>query len=91
LHRAAGFYGRTTLHARCGSIDSARVGAAWRWSSQNVADDELDAIHSEVFAPLPLTLSAAALPTNDIAAYVFRSVERIRRLGWHVQFYTPGR
>lgn len=32
----------------------------------------------------------AAWPIGDIAAYVRRSIERIRPLGWHVQFYTPG-
>lgn len=33
----------------------------------------------------------AAWPVADIGAYVLRTVARIRRLGGHVQFYTPGR
>jgi predicted TIM-barrel fold metal-dependent hydrolase len=32
----------------------------------------------------------SAWKTPDIAAYVERSIERTRALGWHVQFYTPG-
>jgi predicted TIM-barrel fold metal-dependent hydrolase len=86
------FYG-TDNRCMLDALD--RLGARGRGVAMvehDVADDELDAMHSRGVRALRLDLFLrAALPTNDIAAYVFRSVERIRRLGWHVQFYTPGR
>jgi predicted TIM-barrel fold metal-dependent hydrolase len=33
----------------------------------------------------------ARWPIGDIAAYIVRSAARAKPLGWHVQFYTPGR
>ncbi len=32
----------------------------------------------------------SGLPLPEIIAYVERSMQRARGLGWHVQFYTPG-
>ena len=58
----------------------------------DVSDEALDAMHARGVRALRLDLFLrAAWPTADIAAYIFRSVARIRRRGWHVQFYTPGR
>jgi predicted TIM-barrel fold metal-dependent hydrolase len=33
----------------------------------------------------------AEWPADAIVKYIQRSAQRVRRLGWHLQFYTPGR
>jgi 2-pyrone-4,6-dicarboxylate lactonase len=58
---------------------------------ENVTDEELQALHDRGVRALRLDLFLrSAWKTTDIAAYIERSVERTRPLGWHVQFYTPG-
>jgi predicted TIM-barrel fold metal-dependent hydrolase len=53
--------------------------------------EALEDLHRRGVRALRLDLFLRAQwPTADIAAYIFRSIERIRDLGWHVQFYTPG-
>jgi predicted TIM-barrel fold metal-dependent hydrolase len=57
----------------------------------DVADATLDAMHARGVRAERLDLfKRAAWPTADIVAYIRRTMARVRRLGWHVQFYTPG-
>ncbi len=62
-----------------------------------MVEDELDAeglaaLHARGVRALRLDLFLrAAWPTADIAAFVKRNAARVRPLGWHLQFYTPGR
>lgn len=57
-----------------------------------VGDAELDAMHARGVRALRLDLFLrAAWPTSEIATFIFSSVARVTRLGWHVQFYTPGK
>jgi len=59
---------------------------------EDIADSMLDAMHARGVRALRLDLFLrAAWPVADIAAYIERSARRVRRLGWHLQFYTPGR
>jgi predicted TIM-barrel fold metal-dependent hydrolase len=59
---------------------------------EHIDDSALDAMHARGVRALRLDLfMRAAWPTADIAAYIQRSADRIRRLGWHLQFYTPGK
>ena len=59
---------------------------------EDIADAELRAMHARGVRALRLDLFLRqAWPLADITAYITRSVERTRSLGWHVQFYTPGR
>lgn len=56
------------------------------------SDAELDAMHARGVRALRLDLFLrAAWPTREIAAFIASSVARVGRLGWHVQFYTPGK
>ena len=56
-----------------------------------ITDAALHALHERGVRALRLDLFLRAQwPTADIVAYVHRSIQRIRPLGWHVQFYTPG-
>lgn len=58
---------------------------------ETVADEELALLHQRGVRALRLDLFLrSALPTADLAAYIARSVQRTRAMGWHVQFYTPG-
>jgi predicted TIM-barrel fold metal-dependent hydrolase len=58
---------------------------------EEVADSELQRMHALGVRGLRLDLFLRAqLKTTDIIAYIERSVQRTRALGWHVQFYTPG-
>lgn len=57
----------------------------------DVGEDELAAMHARGVRALRLDLFLrSALPTRELQAYIGRSIERTRPLGWHVQFYTPG-
>jgi predicted TIM-barrel fold metal-dependent hydrolase len=56
-----------------------------------IADAALDAMHARGVRAVRLDLfKRGAWPIADIAAYIARTMARVRRLGWHVQFYTPG-
>lgn len=61
-----------------------------------MVDDELDAealhdLHRRGVRALRLDLFLrAAWPLAAQAAFILRQVERVRPLGWHLQFYTPG-
>lgn len=58
----------------------------------DVSDEALHALHARGVRALRLDLFLrAALPTREIVAYIERSAARVRPLGWHLQFYTPGR
>jgi predicted TIM-barrel fold metal-dependent hydrolase len=58
---------------------------------EDLGDDELRQMHERGVRALRLDLFLrAAWKTADIAAYIRRSMARVRLLGWHVQFYTPG-
>ncbi|MDB6085103.1 MAG: amidohydrolase family protein [Gammaproteobacteria bacterium] len=55
-------------------------------------DAELRDMHAHGVRALRLDLFLrAGWPTADIIAYIEQSVRRTRPLGWHVQFYSPGR
>lgn len=57
----------------------------------DITDAALHALHARGVRALRLDLFLRAQwSTTDIVAYVHRSIQRIRPLGWHVQFYTPG-
>jgi predicted TIM-barrel fold metal-dependent hydrolase len=59
---------------------------------ETVSDEELQAMHLRGVRALRLDLFLrSSLPTAEIVRYIERSVARTRPLGWHVQFYTPGR
>ncbi|WP_083745552.1 amidohydrolase [Variovorax sp. KK3] len=61
-----------------------------------MVDDDVDlqalqAMHERHVRALRLDLFLRArLPTAEIRAFIERSIRRVRPLGWHVQFYTPG-
>ena len=58
----------------------------------DVTDDTLAAMHRRGVRALRLDLfKRVSWSTADISAYILRSVERVRPLGWHLQFYTPGK
>jgi predicted TIM-barrel fold metal-dependent hydrolase len=58
---------------------------------ETVSERELTDMHARGVRALRLDLFLRSTwPTADIIAYIERSVRRTRRLGWHVQFYTPG-
>ncbi len=55
------------------------------------SEDELRAMHARSVRALRLDLFLRSpWPTSDIAGFIHRSVQRVKPLGWHVQFYTPG-
>ena len=57
----------------------------------NTADAELQAMHARGVRALRLDLFLRSkLKTAEMITYIERSVRQTRRLGWHVQFYTPG-
>ena len=59
--------------------------------NEHISDEELAALHRQGVRALRLDLFLrAAWPIDKIAAYVRHSIARVRPLGWHVQFYTPG-
>jgi predicted TIM-barrel fold metal-dependent hydrolase len=56
-----------------------------------VTQDELRTMHARGVRALRLDLFLrSGLPTAELAGFIQRSVARVRPLGWHVQFYTPG-
>lgn len=56
-----------------------------------VTDDALYAMHDRRVRALRLDLFLRSkLPTAELQAFIERSIRRVRPLGWHVQFYTPG-
>jgi len=56
-----------------------------------IRDDELARLHAQGVRALRLDLFLRAQwPIAEIAAYVRRNIARVKPLGWHVQFYTPG-
>jgi predicted TIM-barrel fold metal-dependent hydrolase len=58
---------------------------------EDIADSELQRMHALGVRGLRLDLFLRSqLKTTEIIAYIERSVQRTRPLGWHVQFYTPG-
>jgi 2-pyrone-4,6-dicarboxylate lactonase len=58
---------------------------------EGISDEALDAMHARGVRALRLDLFLrSSLPAAELIAYIERSVRRTRRLGWHVQFYTPG-
>jgi predicted TIM-barrel fold metal-dependent hydrolase len=58
----------------------------------DVTDGELQEMHRRGVRALRLDLFLrSSLPTPEIVKYIKRSVKRTKSLGWHVQFYTPGR
>ncbi len=58
----------------------------------DVSDAELGRLHELGVRALRLDLFLrAGRPIGELVAYIQDSIERTRALGWHVQFYTPGR
>jgi predicted TIM-barrel fold metal-dependent hydrolase len=85
------FYGtdnRCMLDALDAAGDRAR-GVAM--VEDGVSDGELREMHRRGVRALRLDLFLrSGLSTDELIAYVRRSIERTKKLGWHVQFYTPG-
>lgn len=85
------FYGtdnRCMLDALDAAGDRAR-GVAM--VEDDVSDEILREMHVRRVRALRLDLFLRQkLPTSQLHAYIERSIRRIRPLGWHVQFYTPG-
>ncbi len=60
--------------------------------ADDVSANQLQALHRHGVRALRLDLFLRqSWPTAEIVALVMRNAERIRPLGWHLQFYTPGR
>lgn len=58
---------------------------------ESISDEELQQMHTRGVRALRLDLFLrSSWPLADITAYIERSIQRTRALGWHVQFYTPG-
>jgi predicted TIM-barrel fold metal-dependent hydrolase len=56
-----------------------------------ISDAELQAMHRRGVRALRLDLFLrSTLPTSEIFKYIQQSAERVKDLGWHLQFYTPG-
>lgn len=85
------FYG-TDNRAMLDALD--RLGGCARGVAMiddEAGDDALDALHRRGVRALRLDLFLrAGWPVADIAAFIHRHAQRVRRLGWHLQFYTPG-
>jgi predicted TIM-barrel fold metal-dependent hydrolase len=59
---------------------------------ETLSEAELRAMHARGVRALRLDLFLrSSLPASEIVAYIRRSIQKTRSLGWHVQFYTPGR
>uniref|UniRef100_Q11BY1 Amidohydrolase 2 n=2 Tax=Phyllobacteriaceae TaxID=69277 RepID=Q11BY1_CHESB len=57
----------------------------------DVADATLEHFHSVGVRGIRLDLfKRAALPLADIKRYIANMAERVKPLGWHLQFYAPG-
>ncbi|WP_457585270.1 amidohydrolase family protein [Ensifer canadensis] len=86
------FYGTDN---RC-LLDSLKRGGAAARGVVMVEDDvsapELEALHEQGVRGLRLDLfKRAEMPIEDIQAYITRMAAKIAPLGWHLQFYVPGR
>ena len=58
---------------------------------EDLSDSELEMMHARGVRAVRLDLFLrASWKTADIADYIRRSMARVKPLGWHVQFYTPG-
>jgi 2-pyrone-4,6-dicarboxylate lactonase len=58
---------------------------------ESIDDGGLALLHAHGVRALRLDLFLRAQwPIAEIAAYVRRSIARVKPMGWHVQFYTPG-
>jgi 2-pyrone-4,6-dicarboxylate lactonase len=56
-----------------------------------ITDAELDRFHALGVRGVRLDLfKHSVLPSEEIKAYIHATAQRIARLGWHLQFYTPG-
>jgi predicted TIM-barrel fold metal-dependent hydrolase len=59
---------------------------------ETVSDAQLQDMHRRGVRALRLDLFLrASLPTPQIVQYIQRSARRVQSLGWHLQFYTPGK
>jgi predicted TIM-barrel fold metal-dependent hydrolase len=59
---------------------------------EDTGEDALRDMHDRGVRALRLDLFLrASLPTAEIVQYIQRSVRMTKALGWHLQFYTPGR
>lgn len=59
--------------------------------NDDITDEDLHAMHGRGIRALRLDLFLRrALPTTELVAYITRTIRRVKPLGWHVQFYTPG-
>ena len=80
---------RCLLDALAASGDAAR-GVAM--IEADLADAELDRFHGLGVRGVRLDLfKRAGLPTPEIERYVEAMAGKVARLGWHLQFYAPGR
>jgi 2-pyrone-4,6-dicarboxylate lactonase len=86
------FYG-TDNRCMLDALDLAGVkGRGVAMVEEDVDDEELFEMHRRGVRALRLDLFLrSAWKTSDIGAYIERSIQRTKTLGWHVQFYTPGR
>ena len=58
---------------------------------ETISDAELQEMHRRGVRALRLDLFLrSTLKTAEIAQYIQRSAARVKSLGWHLQFYTPG-
>jgi predicted TIM-barrel fold metal-dependent hydrolase len=58
---------------------------------EEASDEELNAMHERGVRALRLDLFLrSSWATADIISYIEHNVRRTSRIGWHVQFYTPG-
>ncbi|MBI2771972.1 MAG: amidohydrolase family protein [Burkholderiales bacterium] len=86
------FYG-TDNRCLLDALDKARDRARGvAMVDETVTDAELQDMHRRGVRALRLDLFLrAGLPTAQIVQYIERSAKRVKALGWHLQFYTPGK
>lgn len=59
---------------------------------ESISDEQLQEMHRRGVRALRLDLFLrAGLPIEQIVGYIERSATRVKKLGWHLQFYTPGK
>lgn len=59
---------------------------------EEITDAQLEDMHRRGVRALRLDLFLrASLPTSQIVQYIERCAARVKALGWHLQFYTPGK
>jgi len=85
------FYG-TDNHCMLDALDEAGEHARGvAMVEDTVSDEALADMHARGVRALRLDLFLrSSLSTAELNAYIRRSIDRTRALGWHVQFYTPG-